>query len=51
MTNGEWDSTVLEIPEGTWRNQFTGEIHEGGKLEAGALLSRFPVALLTRETV
>lgn len=50
MTVGEWDSTTLEIPEGTWRNQFTGDVHEGGKVEAGSILRRFPVALLTRES-
>jgi (1->4)-alpha-D-glucan 1-alpha-D-glucosylmutase len=50
MTNGEWDGTILEIPEGTWRNQLTGEVHEGGKVEAKSMLTRFPVALLTRES-
>ena len=45
---GDWDSTVLEIPEGSWRNQFTGEAIDGGKLEVSALLSLFPVALLSR---
>jgi (1->4)-alpha-D-glucan 1-alpha-D-glucosylmutase len=44
-----WDSTVLEIPEGRWRNQLTGEAIEGGKVEAAALLARFPTALLTKE--
>ena len=44
---GSWEGSSLELPEGKWKNQFTGEIMEG-KIELGALLSRFPVALLTR---
>ena len=46
----EWGATVLEIPEGHWRNQFTGELVEGGKVELGGLLKQFPVALLTSES-
>jgi len=49
MGNGTWDATFLEVPEGAWRNQFTGDIVEGGKLEVGALLRRFPVGLLAKE--
>jgi len=49
VNQGDGDATVLEIPEGSWRNQFTGDTVEGGKLEARVLLNRFPVALLTRE--
>jgi (1->4)-alpha-D-glucan 1-alpha-D-glucosylmutase len=44
-----WDSTVIEVPEGRWRNQLTAEAIDGGKIEAAALLARFPVALLTKE--
>jgi (1->4)-alpha-D-glucan 1-alpha-D-glucosylmutase len=50
MSVGDWDSTVIEIPDGTWRNQLTGDVHAGGKVEIGAVLKRFPVALLTRES-
>lgn len=46
----EWGSTVLEIPEGNWRNQFTGEYLEGGKLDMATLVEKFPVALLTNES-
>jgi len=49
MSLGDWETTILEIPEGRWRNQFTGDIEEGGKVELGGLLRRFPVALLTKE--
>jgi (1->4)-alpha-D-glucan 1-alpha-D-glucosylmutase len=44
------DSTVLEIPAGKWKNQFTGETLDGGKIEMASLLARFPVALLIRES-
>jgi (1->4)-alpha-D-glucan 1-alpha-D-glucosylmutase len=50
MTLGDWAGTVLELPEGTWRNQFTGEFFTGGKTEVASLLQRFPVALLTKES-
>ena len=49
MSLEDWSATFLEIPEGSWRNQLTGDVVQGGKLEAGILLNRFPVALLTRE--
>jgi len=49
MGNGTWDATFLEVPEGSWRNQLTGDIVEGGKMEVGALLRRFPVGLLAKE--
>jgi (1->4)-alpha-D-glucan 1-alpha-D-glucosylmutase len=45
----EWDATILEIPAGTWKNQFTGDVLPGGKVEMAALIGRFPVALLIRE--
>ncbi|HEY4088640.1 MAG TPA: malto-oligosyltrehalose synthase, partial [Bryobacteraceae bacterium] len=46
----DWDATVLEIPAGKWKNQFTGETLDGGKVEMSSLLARFPVALLIRES-
>jgi (1->4)-alpha-D-glucan 1-alpha-D-glucosylmutase len=49
MSVGTWDATILEVPDGFWRNQLTGDVIEGGKLEVGALLRRFPVGLLTKE--
>jgi (1->4)-alpha-D-glucan 1-alpha-D-glucosylmutase len=45
-----WGSTLFEIPEGRWRNQFTGELLEGGKQDMAALFEKFPVALLTNES-
>lgn len=49
LADADWEGTVLEIPAGKWKNQFTGETLDGGKLEMSSLLGRFPVALLMRE--
>ncbi len=48
MSCGDWD-TYVEIPEGRWTNQMTGEQIQGERGEAGSLLRHFPVALLARE--
>jgi (1->4)-alpha-D-glucan 1-alpha-D-glucosylmutase len=45
---GNWEDTHLELPEGRWSNQFTGEEFDGGRAEVGRLLARFPVMLLAR---
>ena len=46
---GEWGDTVIEIPNGRWRNHLTGETSAGGVAPVAKLLKRFPVALLLRE--
>ena len=46
-----WEDTVVDLPEGTWRNLLTGEGGEeveGGERRLGMLLARFPVALFER---
>jgi (1->4)-alpha-D-glucan 1-alpha-D-glucosylmutase len=50
MTIDAWDETTLDLPEGRWKNRFTGDTAEGGKHEIGALLKRFPVLLMTRDS-
>jgi (1->4)-alpha-D-glucan 1-alpha-D-glucosylmutase len=45
---GNFASTTVEFPEGTWNHLLTGESFEGGSLRAHNLLKRFPVALLAR---
>ncbi len=50
LSLGACDGTVIEIPDGHWRNQFTGESVQGGKIEMNALFANFPVALLARES-
>ncbi len=46
---GEWHSTTLPIPAGTWHNRLTGERLQAGDASLKQLLETFPVALLTRE--
>jgi (1->4)-alpha-D-glucan 1-alpha-D-glucosylmutase len=51
MKLGEsWGGTSLELPGGEWRNVLTGDVVSGGRLRVQALLHRFPVALLTKES-
>jgi (1->4)-alpha-D-glucan 1-alpha-D-glucosylmutase len=47
---GDWGSTTIDIPEGSWTNILTGETVEGGPANLAAILARFPVALLERST-
>ena len=44
-----WSSTSLELPQGRWKNWFTGDVVQGGRTRVHALLQRLPVALLTKE--
>jgi (1->4)-alpha-D-glucan 1-alpha-D-glucosylmutase len=48
MSAGNWEEVNLELPEGNWKNQLTGDDVPGGKVEIAPLFSRFPVALLAR---
>jgi (1->4)-alpha-D-glucan 1-alpha-D-glucosylmutase len=50
LTLEGWNGTLLEIPPGRWKNQFTAEVIDGGKVEVNSLPGRFPVALLTLES-
>lgn len=45
-----WAGTTLELPQGRWRNILTGDAIPGGMSRIHALLRRFPVALLVRDT-
>jgi (1->4)-alpha-D-glucan 1-alpha-D-glucosylmutase len=44
-----WAETVVELPEGRWRDVFSGEAVPGGPVAAAQLFERFPVALLEVE--
>jgi (1->4)-alpha-D-glucan 1-alpha-D-glucosylmutase len=46
---GEWEDTAVSLPEGRWRDEFTGDSFDGRDIPLSYLLSRFQVALLTRE--
>lgn len=47
---GGWGGTVIELPEGGWRDALTGRaVPAGGTAELDELLRQLPVALLLRE--
>jgi (1->4)-alpha-D-glucan 1-alpha-D-glucosylmutase len=46
---GDWGDTALDVLEGRWRNELTGDVVSAGPVKLGDLLRRFPVALLARE--
>ena len=46
---GDWEDTVLGLPEGRWVNVLTGDDVKGGEVEVETLLARFPVGLLERK--
>jgi (1->4)-alpha-D-glucan 1-alpha-D-glucosylmutase len=48
--DGNWKSTAVDIPSGTWKNLLTGDEVNGGTVQVETLLSRFPVALLHRKS-
>ena len=45
--NRDWQDTVLELPPGDWRDEFSGELFRG-VVRMDNLLGKFPVALLVR---
>lgn len=47
--NGDWGSTAIELPDGHWRNEFTGATVAGGQQSLADLLREFPVALLRKD--
>jgi (1->4)-alpha-D-glucan 1-alpha-D-glucosylmutase len=44
----DWQGTLLELPAGSWRNEFTGESFTG-EVRVENLFRKFPVALLARK--
>ncbi len=45
---GGWGSTYVELPEGLWRDEFTGREFGGGQVMVDVILEEFPVGLLVR---
>jgi (1->4)-alpha-D-glucan 1-alpha-D-glucosylmutase len=45
-----WGNTGITLPEGEWRNALTDDAAKGGRVKIAQLLTRFPIALLTRES-
>ena len=46
---GQWENTVLDLPEGTWHNLLTNTTFSGRTQHVHDLLNDFPVALLKLE--
>ena len=46
--NHHWQNTAMELPAGTWCNEFTGRFFDG-EIKMEELFRIFPVALLTRK--
>jgi (1->4)-alpha-D-glucan 1-alpha-D-glucosylmutase len=46
---GNWSNTTVDLPGERWRNMFTDEVFNGGRIPMPSLLRRFPVALLVKE--
>jgi (1->4)-alpha-D-glucan 1-alpha-D-glucosylmutase len=44
----DWVDTILELPRGNWRNEFTGQMFSG-RTSLSDLLKMFPVALLVKK--
>lgn len=47
---GDWGTTTVRLPEGSWRNELTGD-RLSGDVAIRTLLERFPVALLALEGI
>jgi (1->4)-alpha-D-glucan 1-alpha-D-glucosylmutase len=43
-----WEQTVIDLPEGRWRQEFDGRIFDGGICRLHDVLRVFPVALLCK---
>jgi (1->4)-alpha-D-glucan 1-alpha-D-glucosylmutase len=41
-----WGDTAIDVPAGSWTNQLTGEMFEGGTQPVETIFAGFPVALL-----
>ena len=48
---GDWQETVVDLPEGSWRNVLTAEDGLTGQILLRDLLARFPVGLLVSAQV
>ncbi len=44
--DGDWKDTVIELPAGSWKNVFTGELFSSGTQELSRMFTQFPVGLL-----
>jgi len=43
---GDWEDTIVKLPDGRWENILTGEDMSGGTVWLREMFARFPVSLL-----
>ena len=43
-----WYHTVIDLPKGRWRQEFDGQVFDGGPYQMGDILLTFPVGLLSK---
>ncbi len=48
LLGGYWSNSTVDLPSGTWRNEFTQTNIEGGRVKLQLIFEQFPIALLTR---
>jgi (1->4)-alpha-D-glucan 1-alpha-D-glucosylmutase len=48
LGTGDWKETAVVLPEGRWRNVFSGET-SAGRTDVSEIFGIFPVALLIKE--
>ncbi|MBN2357990.1 MAG: malto-oligosyltrehalose synthase [Deltaproteobacteria bacterium] len=46
---GDWQRTLLPVPDGRWKNALSGESFDGGSRPVADLLARFPVLVAQRQ--
>lgn len=46
--DGSWGQTLISLPEGEWRNHFTGGVFQEGSVRVSEILGSFPVGFLYR---
>ncbi len=46
---GNWADTALDLPPGTWSDELSGTVFQGGSVAVADLLEAFPVALLIKQ--
>ncbi|MGA8995441.1 MAG: malto-oligosyltrehalose synthase [Nocardioidaceae bacterium] len=48
---GGWGEATVTLPEGLWRDELTGTLHEAAEVRCGDVFASYPVALLRREVL
>lgn len=48
MLRSDWQDTVVQLPEGRWRDALTGAEIDGGEQRVQSVVAGAPIALLER---